>query len=57
MNILTLYIKDTKFSRGIPSYRKETICRLKSLTFLDERPVTKDERLMAEAWKSGGLQA
>ena len=55
--LLTLFLKDTKFSRGVPSYRKETICRVKKLTFLDERPVTSDERMMAEAWKSGGLQA
>ena len=41
----------------MPSYRKETINKLKHLTFLDERPVTKDERMMAEAWKTGGLQA
>lgn len=40
--LLTLFLKDTKFSRGVPSYRKETICRVKKLTFLDERPVTND---------------
>jgi hypothetical protein len=55
--VLTLFLKDTKFSRGMPNYRKEMICKLKSLTFLDERPVTKDERMLAEAWKEGGLQA
>lgn len=42
MSLLTLYMKDTLFSRGIPSYRKETICHNKKLTFLDEKPVTKD---------------
>ena len=48
-------IQNTTFSRSAPNYRKETIAIAKSLKFLDDRPVTGDERMLAEAWKKGGL--
>ena len=48
---MTLYMKETKFSRGINNYRKEVIFNMKKLSFLDDRPVTEQERLLVEAWK------
>lgn len=41
--------------RAVPNYRKETILALHQLLFLDDRPVTGDERKLAQAWKKGGL--
>jgi len=53
LSVLTL--QKTKFNREVPSYRKETICASNSLLFLDDRPVTEDERMLAKAWKEGGI--
>ena len=33
------------------------ILRLKSLTYLDTRPVRNEDRLCAEAWMEGGVEA
>ena len=39
------------------SYRKQLIARLPGLTFLDERPVHKNELRFAAAWARGGSAA
>lgn len=44
-------------TQKIPSYRKTVISRLHALTFLDDRPVSDEERLQIEAWAKGGLDA
>ena len=38
-------------------YRRTMILRLKSLTYLDTRPVRNEDRLCAEAWMEGGVEA
>ncbi|KAJ3105390.1 Dynein assembly factor 1, axonemal [Phlyctochytrium planicorne] len=41
----------------VKNYRKTMISRVKKLTFLDDRPVFDKERLQAEAWFAGGIDA
>ncbi|KAJ3218509.1 Dynein assembly factor 1, axonemal [Dinochytrium kinnereticum] len=41
----------------IKNYRKTMIARVKKLTYLDDRPVFDSERLTAEAWYAGGIEA
>ena len=48
-------LQNTVFNRSVGSYRKETINVAPTLLFLDDRPVTKDTKLLAQAWKQGGL--
>merc|ERR1712093_515274 len=43
--------------RKISQYRKTLVCRLKNLTYLDDRPVFEEERQTAEAWGRGGVEA
>jgi hypothetical protein len=43
--------------RNISHYRKNFICDIKSLTYLDDRPVFPKERACAEAWRCGGREA
>jgi dynein assembly factor 1 len=40
--------------RKISQYRKNIICLLRGLTYLDDRPVFDDERRLAHAWQLGG---
>lgn len=55
MKITVLSLQHTLMSRSVPSYRKTTINAIRSLLFLDEKPVTEEERLLAEAWAKGGI--
>jgi len=56
-NLKVLKLDGNPITRKLPSYRKATICRLKNLTYLDDRPVFPDERMLCEAWGRGGVEA
>jgi dynein assembly factor 1 len=38
-------------------YRKTTIAKVKTLTYLDDRPVFEEDRRHAEAYNRGGIDA
>eukprot|EP00775_Hariotina_reticulata_P005377 gene5377-5612_t len=52
-----LYLKGNPVVSKLPNYRKTLISRCKQLTYLDERPVSEEERKCCEAWAAGGLEA
>lgn len=56
-HLKVLKLDGNPITRKVPHYRKAVICRLKNLAYLDDRPVFPDERLLAEAWGRGGLEA
>mmetsp|Transcript_26522 Transcript_26522/g.47628 ORF Transcript_26522/g.47628 Transcript_26522/m.47628 type:complete len:415 (+) Transcript_26522:1811-3055(+) len=49
-----LYLKGNKVVRHISMYRKVLISGIKSLKYLDDRPVSEVERLGCDAWLRGG---
>ena len=56
-NLGVLQCKGNSFRDAIPNYRKTLVARLPNLKYLDERPVTEDERRRAEAFAEGQLPA
>ncbi|CAD7958212.1 unnamed protein product [Amoebophrya sp. A120] len=52
-----LYLKGNPVVSAIKSYRKRVIAALPNLSYLDDRPVFKDERRFSEAFVQGGLEA
>ena len=52
-----LYLTGNPIVKKIPQYRKTLIARMPILTFLDDRPVFKEDRIYAEAWFTGGIEA
>lgn len=45
-----LYLAGNPVVSKIPNYRKAMIARCAQLTYLDDRPVTEEERLWSQAW-------
>lgn len=43
--------------KKIPNYRKAVLNRIKTLTYLDDKPVFEDERRCVNAWGAGGRDA
>ena len=54
-NLKVLYTQGNDFCRKVPSYRKTIINRIKTLTYLDDRPVFEEDRRRAEAYARGGM--
>lgn len=54
-----LYMQNNEVCKGnkIPGYRKTIIAKIKSLTYLDDRPVFPEDRRHAEAYHRGGIEA
>ncbi len=55
--LAVLQLQGNPFISKVESYRKVTISRCKTLTYLDDRPVFEEERMAIEAWAIGGLAA
>jgi hypothetical protein len=43
--------------RFLSQFRKKMIANIKSLVYFEDRPITDVDRLAAEAWKEGGIDA
>ena len=56
-NLAVLNLMGNPVIRKITNYRKTMISSIKSLTYLDDRPVSDNERLAVEAWVIGGAEA
>jgi len=52
-----LYLMGNPIVKKIKMYRKTLIARLPILTFLDDRPVFPEDRIYAEAYHTGGVEA
>lgn len=53
-SLRVLQLQGNPVVRKISQYRKNIICLLRGLTYLDDRPVFDDERRLAHAWQLGG---
>ncbi|KAI3383203.1 hypothetical protein SNEBB_005810 [Seison nebaliae] len=50
-------LMNNKIKMTMPNYRRRMICDIPNLHYLDDRPVFKQDRIGAEAWLVGGLEA
>ena len=57
VNIKRILENENRFKTIVQIFRRMMILRLKHLTYLDTRPVRNEDRLCAEAWMEGGLEA
>lgn len=53
-NLACLYLRNTTFARRCPQYRRRMVLSIRLLKFLDERPVTSEERRLNDAWGASG---
>eukprot|EP00397_Hematodinium_sp_SG-2012_P015373 GEMP01015653.1.p1 GENE.GEMP01015653.1~~GEMP01015653.1.p1 ORF type:complete len:632 (+),score=135.16 GEMP01015653.1:71-1966(+) len=51
-----LYLKGNPFVKRLPNYRKTLIAHLPNLSYLDDRPVFKEEHRWAQAFNRGGIE-
>ena len=56
-NLRALYLKGNECINQMNFYRKHTISTIRTLTFLDDRPVFEHERRLNDAWIRGGAKA
>ena len=54
-NLKVLYLQKNDFIKKVKQYRRTMISKCKFLTYLDDRPVFKNDRRLNEAWVRGGL--
>lgn len=52
-----LYLKGNPVVSKLKNYRKTIISQMKSLLYLDDRPVFEKDRRLSEAWAGGGIDA
>jgi len=55
-NLKVLYLQNNPVTKKIKNYRKTIISAIPTLTYLDDRPVFKDDRRHAEAFTRGGVE-
>ena len=53
-DLRVIYLKNNQIVRKISNYRKQMVSGIKKLKYLDDRPVSADERKLCEKWKEGG---
>ncbi|KAL9642666.1 hypothetical protein ABK040_009745 [Willaertia magna] len=56
-SLTVLYLKGNPVVSKIKNYRKVVISTVKKLNYLDDKPITEDERRWVLAWAKGGVQA
>lgn len=56
-DLRVLYLSNNPVTRNIQNYRKHMISKLPQLTYLDDKPVFKNDRRKAEAYMTGGMEA
>ena len=55
-SLKVLYLKQNPFVKKIKNYRKNLISKISTLTYLDTRPVKRDERRLAEIYLKKGIE-
>lgn len=55
-NLACLYLRNTMFLRTCPQYRRRMVHGNQKLKFLDERPITAEERRLNDAWGREGKE-
>ncbi len=56
-DLRVLNLMGNEVTKAIPDYRKTVLNRIKTLTYLDDKPVFEDERRCVNAWGVGGREA